>query len=139
MHVGEFLAVPTNREAVRVVALRVLNKLEPSGAEVELGYLEPLIDMVARDEVATLDLWDEAGRFGTVDLLVPLIAPLVAQALARAEGGIASVTVEDVKRMVLRVRSPQGRRRLREIERELNAALVEHHDRDDPGEGLHGS
>ncbi|HEV7505347.1 MAG TPA: hypothetical protein VGS07_10580 [Thermoanaerobaculia bacterium] len=137
MDVGEFLAVPANREAVRAVALKALTKLEPSGAEVALGYLEPLIDMAARGEVVTMDLWDEAGRFGTVDLLVPLVAPLVAQALARAGGGIASVTVEDVKRMVLRVRSPQGRRRLREIEGELNAAFVEHGNGEGPGEGLH--
>jgi hypothetical protein len=124
MDVGEFLAVPANRVAVRAVALKVLAKLAPG--ETELGYLEPLIDKAARDEVVPLDPWDEAGRFGSVDLLIPMVVPLVLQALARAEGGTAAVTVEDVKRMVLRVRSPQGRRRLREIEKELNAAFVEH-------------
>lgn len=139
MEVGEFLAVPANREAVRAVAVKALAKLEPSGTEVELGYLEPLIDMASLDEVVTMDLWDEAGRFGTVDLLVPLVVPLVAQALARAEGGTAAVTVEDVKRMVLRVRSPQGRRRLREIEKELNTALVEHRSGEGLSEDHHGS
>ena len=133
MDVGEFLAVPANREAVRAVALKALAKLAPG--EAELGYLEPLIDKAARDEVVAIDPWDEAGRFGSVDLLIPMVVPLVLQALARTEGGTAAVTVEDVKRMVLRVRSPQGRRRLREIEQELNAALLEHGSGEGPGEG----
>lgn len=124
MNSEPYLSVSVNRDRILAIASQVLLELEPSGAELELGYLEPLIEMAAKDEVMIADLWDEAGRFGNADLLGPLVVPLVAQALARVGGGPATVTWEEVKGMVLRVRSPQGRRRAREIERATNTALA---------------
>jgi hypothetical protein len=117
-----FLSVLDNRELVRSITSRVLLALEPSGAELQLGYLEPLIDLAARDEVVVADLWDEAGRFGSADLLGPVVVPLVLWSLAQNK---PVVTREEVKRAVRRARSPQGMRRLGELEQTINAALEE--------------
>jgi hypothetical protein len=121
--VAMYVSVPANRELVKSIASRILLELEPSGVELQLGYLEPLIDLAAKNEVIVADLWDEAGRFGNADLLGPVVVPLVLQALAQNEDLSAIITREDVKRIVLRVRSPQGRRRVEEIEQAINAAL----------------
>jgi hypothetical protein len=118
-----YLSVPANRELVRSVVSRVLLMLEPSGTELKLGYLEPLIDLAAKNEVIVADLWDEAGRFGSADLLGPVVVPLVLQALAATNSGMVTISREDIKRMVLRVRSPQARRRVGEIEQAIKAAL----------------
>src|SRR5215213_4378495 len=126
MDVGEFLSDPAHREAVRALVGRVLREIEPVEAEVALEYVDPLLDLAAKDEVAVVDLWDEPGRFGNADLLVHLIVPLIAKTMARsAGGGAAVVTRGEVKEMIVRVRSPRGRRRLDDLERVINAALAE--------------
>ena len=126
MDVGEFLSDPAHRETVRALVGRVLREIEPVEAEVALEYVDPLLDLAAKDEVAVVDLWDEPGRFGNAALLVPLIVPLVARAMARREGlGAASVTQSEVKGMIVRLRSSQGRRLLDDLERVINAALAE--------------
>jgi hypothetical protein len=115
---------PDHQLLVQSIVSRVLLILEPSGAELELGYIQPLIELASKNEVIEADLWDEAGRFGNADLLGPLVVPLVVFALASANGRRAAVTSEDVKRMVLRIRSSQGRRRMQEIEQAINTALA---------------
>lgn len=120
MDLKEFVAAPKNRELVRAAVTRAFQDLEPSGIELQLGYLEPLIDLAARDEVIAMDRWEEAGRFGNADLIGPILVPLIAEALALSKGKISR---EDVKRAVMRARSPQGRNRLVEIERAVNLAL----------------
>ncbi|HEY2289854.1 MAG TPA: hypothetical protein VGM86_04045 [Thermoanaerobaculia bacterium] len=122
MELKEFVASPKNRELVRDAVTRAFQELEPSGIELQLGYLEPLIDLAARDEVITTDRWEEAGRFGNADLIGPILVPLVLEALALNK---AEISREDVKRAVMRARSPQGRSRLVEIERAVNLALDE--------------
>jgi hypothetical protein len=117
-----YLSVPANRELVRSIVSRVLLELEPSGAELELGYLEPLIDLAAKDEVIVADLWNEAGRFGNADLLGPIVVPLVLQALAHDKPGLRR---EEVKRAIRNARSSQGVRRLDEIEEAINKLLKE--------------
>jgi hypothetical protein len=127
MDVGEFLAIPENRNAVKAIVARVLAEVEPVEAEMAACYIEPLLDFAGREEVVTVDLWDEPGRFGNLDLLVPLIVPLIATAMARAgEGTSASITREELKAMIVRTRSTQGRRRMEELGRVINAALTQH-------------
>lgn len=127
MDVGQFLSIPENREAVKSIAARVLAEVAPVEAEVAACYIEPLLDFAGRNEVVMVDLWDEPGRFGNLDLLVPLIVPLIATAMARAgEGKGASVTREELKAMIVRTRSTQGRRRMEELGRVINAALARH-------------
>jgi len=123
MDLEQYFAVPANRERVLSIVSRVLLALEPSGAELELGHLEPLIDLAVKDEVIVADRWDVAGRFGNADLLGPLIVPLVVQAVRRSGEGAAAVTLEEVKSMVRRTRSPRGLRMFREIEQATNKAL----------------
>jgi hypothetical protein len=116
----DYMSLQKNRELVKSIAVRVMRELEPSGTELMLGYLEPLIDLAAKNEVIVMDRWDEAGRFGNADLLGPVVVPLLVQALAE---GNSKVTREDVRYAVVRVRSSQGRRRLMAIEQAINAAL----------------
>jgi hypothetical protein len=116
----QYIALPANRELVRSIASRVLLELEPSGVELQLGYLEPLIDSAAKAEVIVADLWDEAGRFGNVDLLGPVVVPLVLEALAK---GRTELTREEVKRAIRNARSSQGARRVDEIGHAINKAL----------------
>jgi hypothetical protein len=126
MDVAEFLSNPGHREAVRALVERVLKEIEPVEAEVALEYVDPLLDLAAKDEVVVVDLWNEPGRFGNADLLVRLIVPLIAKTMARsAGGGAAAVTRGEVKSMIVRVRSSRGRRRLDDLERVINAALTE--------------
>jgi hypothetical protein len=127
---GQFLSVPENREAVRSIVVRALRAIEPGEAEVALRYMEPLIDLVGRDEVMTADLWEEPGRSGRAELLLPLLVPLISMALARAAaGGPVSVTREELKAMIVRTHSSTDRRQRDDIERALNAALVAKRDR----------
>jgi hypothetical protein len=127
MDVGSFLSIPENREAVKAIVSRVLAEVEPVEAEVAACYIEPLLDWAERGEVVSVDLWNEPGRFGNLDLLVRLIVPLVATAMARAGAGKeGSVTREELKAMIVRTRSTQGRRRMEELGRVINAALTQH-------------
>lgn len=128
MDLQEFVAVPANRERIRSVATLVLLELEPGGAELKLGYMEPLIDLAALDEVILMDRWDVAGRFGSTDLLGPMVIYLVVQALAR---GNQSIAREEIKKVVLRARSGEGSRRIGEIERAVNRVLELRQTRDE--------
>ena len=125
MDVGQFLSIPENREAVKAIVARVLAEIEPVEAEVTACYVEPLLDLAGRGEVVAVDLWDEPGRFGNADLLVNLVVPLVANAVARAGSGGVVVSRHEVKSMIVRLRSPRGRRHLEELERAINSALAE--------------
>jgi hypothetical protein len=117
-----YLSVPANRELVKSIASRVLLELEPSGVELDLGFLEPLIDLAVNDGVIVADAWDVAGRFGNVSLLGPIVVPLVLQVLRE---GRCQVERKDLKRAVSRALSSHGRRRLLEIEKAINAVLAE--------------
>lgn len=117
MDVAMYVSVPANRELVKSITSRVLLELEPSGVELQLGYLEPLIDLTAKGELIVADLWDEAGRFGNVDLLGPVVVPLVLEALVR---GRTAVTRGEVKRAIRNVRSSRGVDRIDEIEQVIN-------------------
>lgn len=120
MDAQQYIALPANRELVKSVASRVLLALEPSGVELQLGYLEPLIDLAAKAEMIVADLWDEAGRFGNIELLGPIVVPLVLDALVK---GRTAVRREDVKRVIRNARSSQGVRRIDEIGHAMNKAL----------------
>lgn len=63
MNLEQYFSVPANRERVLSIVSRVLLALEPSGAELELGYLKCLIDLAVKAEVIVADRWDVAGRF----------------------------------------------------------------------------
>ena len=122
MDAQQYIAIPANYELVKSVASRVLLELEPSGSELQLGYLEPLIELAAKGQVIAADLWNEAGRFGNADLLGPVVVPLLLAALAHDK---LSLTRTEIKHVVRAARSSQGVRRLDEIEQTVNKVLKE--------------
>ena len=129
LDMSQFLSVPENREAVRSIVVRALRAIEPVET-VALRSIDPLIDLARRDEVMTTDLWEEPGRSGKAELLLPLLVPLVSMALARAAaGGPVSVTQGELKAMIVRTHSPTDRRQRDDIEKALNSALVAKRDR----------
>ena len=125
MEVGEFLAVPANREAVRAVALRVTAALnEPGGRKLELGWLEAVLDRAAEGKVLAVDPWDHAGRFGSLGYLINVVVPVVAAALARAGTTRARVSREEIRSVVAQTRSSKALKRIEDLERLINAALL---------------
>ncbi len=71
------------REAAREISLAVLEELAPEEVEVALGFLDPLIEMAADDELAWIDSGDHSGGFGGSDVFFASVVPAVVAALTR--------------------------------------------------------
>ncbi len=74
---NEFLTIPQNRECVRFISQRVLSEIAPEQLEVSVGFIDPLMDMCSRGEVAQAGSSDKAGGFGGTDLMVMVVVPIV--------------------------------------------------------------
>lgn len=68
-------------DAAREISLTVLQELAPEEVEVALGFLDPLIEMAAEDELVRVDSGDHSGGFGNTDALFVTVVPMVVEAL----------------------------------------------------------
>lgn len=147
METTQFLPLPENREAVRVISERVLTEVAPDEVEVSAGFIEPLIDMASRGETVTVDTSDEAGGFGGADLMVMVVVPVVVTVLGNVltklgEVGVEElrkklksekepkafikITVDDIEVVVRRTKSPGAKRKIKALAKAVNAALLEY-------------
>ncbi len=69
------------RKAAREISLAVLEELAPEEVEVALGFLDPLIEMAADDELVYIDSGDHSGGFGGADVLFASVVPAVVKIL----------------------------------------------------------
>jgi hypothetical protein len=69
------------REAAREISLAVLKELAPEEVEVALGFLDPLIEMAADNELVYVKGSDHSGGFGGTDVLFASVVPAVVKAL----------------------------------------------------------
>jgi hypothetical protein len=69
-------SVPYHQDG-REISLGVLAELAPDEREVALGFLDPLIEMAAGDELAWIDSGDHSGGFGGSDVLFVTVIPAV--------------------------------------------------------------
>lgn len=72
-------------QAAREISLAVLEELAPEEVEVALGFLDPLIEMAADDELVYIDSSDISGGFGGSDVLFASVVPAVVATLTRID------------------------------------------------------
>lgn len=74
MSMSDFLAVPACAEAIRRAVLQVQREVAPEELEVTIDYVDPLIELAARNELPSADTPGEAGQFGAADwMLLPIL------------------------------------------------------------------
>lgn len=141
---SRFLSIAENQMAVRVISQQVLAEVEP-GEIKTAGFIEPLIDMVARGEAVTVDTSGEVGGLGQADPMVLVVVPLVVTILGNllaklGEVGVGElrkklkrekeakafikITVGDIEAIVSSTKSPRGKRKIKELAKAVNAALA---------------
>lgn len=78
----------------------MLTEIAPDEAPISKVFIDPLLDMVADGEVGEVGTSDEAGGFGTSDLMVMIIVPAVVSALTGVltQAGVTSIVAFRWKR-----------------------------------------
>ncbi len=95
---NQFLSWPENWQASHNASLYVLQTLDPSKAEFYRIFIDSGLDMVADGEVTAIYATDEAGGFGTPDILVAVVVPAVVSALATILTQAGMTTMADFRR-----------------------------------------
>ncbi len=97
------------RHAAREISLAVLAELAPEEVEVALGFLDPLIEMAAGDELSCVGIKDQSGGFGGSDVLFASVVPAVVQALKRVgiddDGDKSSSNLSEIENTLRRASS----------------------------------
>lgn len=141
----QWLLSPENRAAVRAISQQVLVEVAPDEASVSARFIEPLIDMAAEGKMVNADNADQEMGLGGGELIVLIVVPTVTEVLGKllvklGEEGIEAlkkrlkrdkeakkfieIKVDDIEAVVSRSRSPGAKKKVRELTRALNAALL---------------
>jgi len=142
-----FLSSPENRAAVKIISQRVLAEVEPDELGKAARFIEPLMDMAARDEVVVRDPAHQAGGFGSADLIVSVVIPTIVTALvnllrqletARMEAAnkkkmesevnqlIKAEVEQAMEEMLRRTRSMKAKRKSKALKRAVIAEITRH-------------
>lgn len=82
MEVNQFLSVQENREVVRAISLKAVSTLAPAETQTSELFVDPWLDMVAREETISAKAKNTAMGLGSLgDLALLVVAPMVAQLL----------------------------------------------------------
>ena len=144
METIQFLSVPENRTAVRAISQQVLAEVAPAEISVSARFIDPLIEMAPEGKVVA-DASDQAMGLAGGELMVLIVVPVVTTVLSKlltkiGEDSIEAlkkrlkhdqkakalikVTVDDIEVVVSRSKSPISKKKVRELVRVLNAALL---------------
>lgn len=123
--------------SIREISQSVLTELVPDEVELALGFLDPMIEMAAGDEVLTVDTsGDHVGGFGGTDMLAMSVVPAVFKVLTRVfRSGrptpselddILSRSASEIEAVVRRVGSQSAVDRLPELTAAIRKATLRH-------------
>jgi len=147
MNTEQFLSIPENRAVVRALCQRVLAEVAADEVADSADLIDPLMDMAARGEVVAVDTSDEHGGFGGSDLLVLVVVPMVVGVVSKliADGielvikeageklkrdrdkeakNLLRINVGDVEAIITRTGSKRSRKKINELTRAVNAAIL---------------
>ncbi|MCP4111349.1 MAG: hypothetical protein GY749_38440 [Desulfobacteraceae bacterium] len=137
----EFLSIPQNRECVRFISQRVLSEIAPEQLEVSVGFIDPLMDMCARGEIAQVGSSDKAGGFGGTDLMIMVVVPIVVNIISnrlydiitkkgkkeevRAEP-VEKITFVNIQQNVLVIKPSSSKKEITRMAEAINNAVGEY-------------
>ncbi len=82
MKQSEFLSVAENKEAVREITTRILERVKPDEVKVSNGFFKPLFEMSASNKMPRIGGSDKPGQHFDPDLMVIVVYPIVVNVLS---------------------------------------------------------
>jgi len=100
MKTDQFLAISENREAVREISLQTVAELAPSEVRMSRKFIDPLLDMTAKEESLTVESGDASLGLGGAELALMVIVPTVVTILTQYLAKLGEERLEAVKSRV---------------------------------------
>lgn len=140
----QVLSSPENRLVAYDVSLQLLKDMAPEEAPISQVFIDPILDMVADGEIEAVESFDQAGGFGSTDLMVLVIVPAVVSALSAvlAQTGFKTIAqfrqkrspntqlvirIQDDIEAVIKMVKPKGKQRdINRLAKEVNDAILKY-------------
>lgn len=128
MRVADLLTEPSYLAAVREVVLQIQREVAPEEVEVTIDYVDPFIELAARNEFPAADTPSEAGQFGAAEwMLLPIVFLVMGVLQTRIESGNAEeITEPEIRALIRRSGSVYARRLASELARAIQKAFSDH-------------
>lgn len=125
---ADLLTAPSRLAAVRQAVLQIQRDVAPEEVDVTIDYVDPFLDLAARNELPAANTPSEAGQFGPAEwMLLPIVFLVMGVLQTRLEtGDRTDITESEIRALIRRSGSLHARRLVSELTRSVQRAFLEH-------------